>query len=111
MAMHMVKQRQKKQRAVAAALPYKRTPESKSVAEDTALAERVYGREGIRGGRYNMIVVAATRAYDLTRGAEPMMEFKDPHAPTTMAMLEIQNGLVTQNYVPKFTKPKTAPKN
>lgn len=108
MAMHFVKQAQKKQK-VAAAIPYKSKPDSLPVAEDTEKAERVFGR-GDTGGRYNMILVCATRAYDLTRGAAPMIELDRPHAPTAIAMLEVEAGKLTRDYVPKFVKPKAKAK-
>lgn len=100
MAMHMVKQRQKKQRAVCAALPYRSKPESLPVAEDTALAERMFGN------RYEMIVIAAQRAYDILRGSDPMIDRKK-HQPTVIAMLEVEAGLLDRNYQPKYRKVQT----
>lgn len=107
MAMHLVR-RTNKQKQLAAefgkALPYKQKPLSLPVAEDTAEAERVFG-DGTTGGRYNMILVASIRAYDLLMGATPMIP-ANGHRPTVLAMLEVEAGKLTRDYVPKFTKPK-----
>ena len=98
MAMHLVKQpRGKKQRVIGAALPYRSKPESLPVAEDTAKAERVFGN------RYDMIVIGAQRAFDILKGAEPMVDRKK-HQPTVIAMLEIEEGKIDRTYVPKFRK-------
>ena len=103
MAMHFVKQRNKKQQALSAAMPYRRNPESTPVAEDTAKAEQMFGN------RYDMILMAAQRAYDLLKGVEPMVQGKK-HSAIVTAMLEVEAGKVTKDYVPKFRKlsaPKT----
>jgi len=97
MAMHFVKQPKKKQRAVAAALPYRSKPESLPVAEDTAKAERMFGN------RYEMIVVGAQRAYDILKGDAPMVP-AGKHQPTTLAILEVEAGFLKPGYVPKFRK-------
>ena len=60
----MDKRSRAKAQKVKIELPYKSKPESLPVAEDTEKAERVFGG-GDTGGRYNMILLASARAYDL----------------------------------------------
>ena len=101
MAMHIVKSQKKKvQKAVTQAMPYKSRPESLPVAEDTEKAERVFGG-GDTGGRYNMILLASIRSYDLARGAIPLMP-QGTHKPNVQAMLEIEAGLVDRSYVAQY---------
>ena len=102
MAMHLVRRKKSKGSAAGAALAYKSQPEIRPVAEDTEKAERVFG-SGDDGGRYNMILLASIRAYDLIRGDAPMIPDKG-HTPIVTAMLEVEAGMLKKGYVKKFSK-------
>ena len=98
MAMHMVRKARKLKSTMLQDTTPKRSPSSLPVAEDTEKANRVFV-----GGVYNMILMASTRAYDLYCGALPLMPM-GTHTPKVQALLEIENGLVTHEYVPQFRK-------
>jgi DNA-directed RNA polymerase omega subunit len=73
--------------------PYKKSAISRPISEDVEKATRVYG-----GSKYEMILVAALRSYELARGARPLIEAKaaEGHKPTVVALLEISAGHITK---------------
>ena len=71
-------------------LPYRKTLSTKPVAEDVALATKMFG-----GNCYDMILAASRRAYEISKGAPPMIS--EVHKPTVTAVLEIQRGLITRD--------------
>ena len=57
------------------------------------------------GNRYDLILVAAQRVRELKEGHKPKVVTK--HGATLTALTEIENGLVTRDYLQRLkTKPK-----
>jgi DNA-directed RNA polymerase omega subunit len=67
--------------------PYKKSIASLPIAEDVEKSTRSYG-----GSKYEMILIAAMRSYELARGAKPLVDNKLNHKPTVVALLEIAEG-------------------
>lgn len=80
----------RKNRITKVEMPYKRTKSSLPVAEDVMLATKKFG-----GNTYEMILCAALRAYEISKGSPPLIN--EVHKPTVTAMLEIQRGLITRD--------------
>ena len=57
------------------------------------------------GGKYNLIIVAARRAHDLQKGAKPLIDDIEGHKHPTIALKEIEAGLITHNYPRDFIDP------
>lgn len=57
------------------------------------------------GGKYNLIIVAARRAHDLQKGAKPLIDNIEGHKYPTIALKEIEAGLITHNYPRDFIDP------
>jgi DNA-directed RNA polymerase omega subunit len=72
--------------------PYKKSIASLPIAEDVEKSTRVYG-----GSKYEMILIAAMRAYELARGARPLVDNKLNHKPTVVALLEMADGHFSKN--------------
>ena len=70
-------------------LPYRKTLPSKPIAEDVEKVTKVFG-----GSKYEMIICAALRAYEISKGSPPLI--KEAHKPTVTALLEMQEGLLTR---------------
>lgn len=81
-------------------VPYKKSPTRGPICENVqaATAQFNIGNPGL-GGKYEMILVAANRTYDLLHGEKSTLEGE--HKPTVTALLEIEQGLVSWDYVPK----------
>jgi len=54
------------------------------------------------GNRYDLILVAARRTRELSRGDMPKMETKNSHSVT--ALMEIEAGLVGRDYLLRATE-------
>jgi len=52
------------------------------------------------GSKFDLILVAAARARELSNGAKPKLETKD--GPTLTALREIEEGLVGRDYLKKL---------
>ena len=88
--------KQSKLKAIKPAVPYKRSISSVSVVEDVEKATRVYGGQN----KYEMILMAALRSYDLAHGAKAMIdESKGKHKPVVTAILEVEQGFVGEDYL------------
>lgn len=59
------------------------------------------------GGKYAMIITAGLRAHDLQRGAKPLIAGLETHKPTVVALMEIEQGLISPNYPHDHVEPKT----
>jgi DNA-directed RNA polymerase subunit K/omega len=81
----------RKTKATKVELPYRKTLSSKPVAEDVALATKMFG-----GNCYEMILAASLRAYEISKGSPSRI--KEVHKPTVTAVLEIQQGLIDREY-------------
>ena len=57
------------------------------------------------GGKYNLIIVAARRAHDLQKGMKPLIDDIEGHKYPTIALKEIEAGLITHNYPNDFVDP------
>jgi DNA-directed RNA polymerase omega subunit len=57
------------------------------------------------GGKYNLIIVAARRAHDLQKGMKPLIDDIEGHKYPTIALKEIEAGLITHNYPRDFIDP------
>ena len=57
------------------------------------------------GGKYNLIIVAARRAHDLQKGMKPLIDDIEGHKCPTIALKEIEAGLITHNYPKDFVDP------
>lgn len=60
-------------------------------------------------GRYELLLLAARRAHDLEKGAWPLVEDTEGHKDTTIALKEIEAGVITWEYMKdpdKFNKPE-----
>lgn len=54
------------------------------------------------GGKYNLIIVASRRAHDLQKGKQPLINDTEGHKWPTIALKEIEAGLITHNYPMDF---------
>jgi DNA-directed RNA polymerase omega subunit len=63
--------------------------------------------DAMGGDRIKLIRVAAHRAYQLQHGATPLIETKEKHKPTVLALLEIEAGAYTLAQYEYEIKPKT----
>lgn len=83
--------KQSKMKAIKPEVPYKRSIASISVVEDVELATKLYGYSN----KYEMILMASMRAYDIAHGAKVMVdETKGKHKPVVTAILEAQHGFL-----------------
>jgi DNA-directed RNA polymerase omega subunit len=57
------------------------------------------------GGKYNLIIVASRRAHDLQKGMKPLVDNIEGHKYPTIALMEIEAGLITHNYPNDFVEP------
>ena len=57
------------------------------------------------GGKYNLIIIAARRAHDLQKGKQPLIDDIEGHKWPTIALKEIEAGLITHNYPMDFVDP------
>jgi len=57
------------------------------------------------GGKYNLIIVAGRRAHDLQKGMKPLIDDVEGHKYPTIALKEIEAGLITENYPADFVDP------
>ena len=60
-------------------------------------------------GRYDLLLLAAKRAHDLEQGAWPLIEDIEGHNDPTIALKEIEAGVITWEYMKdpdKFNKPE-----
>ena len=91
----MFKPKQGKLKAVKAELPYRKTISARSIVEDTQHAELVYG-----ASKYDMILIAAYRCYELLKGAAPYITVPNGTVkPSVIALLEIEAGHIKPNYI------------
>lgn len=56
------------------------------------------------GNRYDLVLVGARRMRELGRGDLPKIALKQQHSPAVTALLEIEAGLVTRDYLFKETE-------
>ena len=56
------------------------------------------------GNRYDLVLVGARRMRELGRGDLPKIALKQRHSPAVTALLEIEAGLVTRDYLFKETE-------
>ena len=56
------------------------------------------------GNRYDLVLVGARRMRELGRGDLPKITLKEKHSPAVTAMLEIEAGKVTRDYLFKETE-------
>jgi len=59
------------------------------------------------GGKYAMVITAGIRAHDLQRGAKPLIPGLETHKPTVVALMEIEEGLITAGYPHDHVEPST----
>jgi DNA-directed RNA polymerase omega subunit len=71
--------------------PYKKVSAGSLIAENIENAVAKFG-----GNKYDMLIVATTRARDIQRGAMPLLATKSK--PVVTALLEIEAGLVDRTY-------------
>lgn len=87
----MFSKKQGKLKAIKPEVPYKRTLTATSVVEDVEKATRLYGE----GNKYEMVLMASMRAYDLAHGEKPMIDVsKGTHKPVVTAILEAEQGFL-----------------
>ena len=58
------------------------------------------------GNRYDLVLVGARRMRELGRGDRPRVNSTVKHSPAVTAMMEIEAGLVTRNYLFKEIDPE-----
>ena len=56
------------------------------------------------GNRYEMVLVAARRARELSRGDMPKITLKFPHSAGVTALLEIEAGKIGKDYIYRETE-------
>jgi len=56
------------------------------------------------GNKFDMILIAAARARDISRGSKPMV--KSENGPLVTALREIEHGLITKDDFNKYAKRK-----
>jgi len=59
------------------------------------------------GGKYAMIITAGIRAHDLQRGAKPLIAGLESHKPSVVALMEIEQGLISPGYPHDHVEPKS----
>ncbi len=59
------------------------------------------------GGKYAMVITAGLRAHDLQRGAKPLIAGLETHKPSVVALMEIEQGLISPSYPHDHVEPKT----
>jgi len=57
------------------------------------------------GGKYNLIIVASKRAHDLQKGKTPLINDWKGHKWPTIALMEIEAGLIPDTYPHGFIDP------
>lgn len=91
--------RKHKSHKVKIELPYKQTYSGQPIAEDIEKATQRFshGDKNTSTGKYEMILVAANRARDLSRGAESQVGGN--YKSVVRSLLEIEAGYVGREYV------------
>jgi DNA-directed RNA polymerase omega subunit len=59
------------------------------------------------GCRNTLITMASFRAHMLQHGATPLIETKEKHKPTVLALMEIEQGAYTLEHYHNDRRPKT----
>jgi DNA-directed RNA polymerase omega subunit len=57
------------------------------------------------GGKYNLVIVAGRRAHDLQKGMKPLIDDVEGHKPPSIALKEIEAGLIPHTYPKGWTDP------
>ena len=73
-------------------------------AQTTHIVDDIFA-SNYPGGKYNLIIVAGRRAHDLQKGMKPLIDDIEGHKYPTIALKEIEAGLITHNYPADFVDP------